>query len=405
MDDPRTPPSDGTSAMHASRRIPALLAGYWAFGQYWGVWVILVANLNDTHSLTYGEQGFLLMLLSIVAVAVMAALAPRLARIPLGTTVPAALMTLGVGAVAMALLPTELLWLAFVVVGAGNGLIDVFMNVEAQRTEVATRKPVLQWMHACYALGGISGAAIGGVVEAIDANFRVGIVLGGLALFVTAWWNASRGDTEGGGEGDEVALSLSAFRRHRRLWVAGLVVLFAFLVEGSMDTWSGLYLREQVGASAAGAALAFAAFSAALFLGRMFAGRVLFGLGPRATILTAGIGAGIGGGTAAFADSTVVVAVGFLLMGFSIAAAAPAGYGLIATSAPNDQANAVAAVTTVGYSGFVWSPPIFGWIADSFDLRTAMAVIVSSTLGIVIGGLLVSPRKDAGRGRDLSPRG
>ena len=404
MDDVRTPPpTDGTSAASASRRIPALLAGYWAFGQYWGVWVILVANLNDAHGLTYGDQGFLLMLLSIVAVAVMAALAPRLARVPLGTTVPAALMTLGVGAVAMALLPTELLWLAFVVVGAGNGLIDVFMNVDAQRAEVATHKPVLQWMHACYALGGISGAAIGGLVEAIDANFRVGIVLSGLALFLTAWWNASRGATEAGGQGDEMVLSLSAFRRHKRLWVAGLVVLFAFLVEGSMDTWSGLYLREQLGASAAGAAVAFAAFSAALFLGRMFAGRVLFGLGPRATILTAGIGAAIGGGTAAFADTTAVVALGFLLMGFSIAAAAPAGYGLIETSAPHDQANAVAAVTTVGYSGFVWSPPIFGWIADSFDLRTAMIVIVSSTLGIIIAGAL-SPARTAGAG-NVSPRG
>ena len=26
------------------RRIPSLLAGYWAFGQYWGIWVILVVR-------------------------------------------------------------------------------------------------------------------------------------------------------------------------------------------------------------------------------------------------------------------------------------------------------------------------------------------------------------------------
>ena len=50
-----------------------------------------------------------------------------------------------------------------------------------------------------------------------------------------------------------------------------------------MDTWSGLYLREELGrlgGRAAGAA--FMAFSAALFLGRLFAGRVLFGLGRAA---------------------------------------------------------------------------------------------------------------------------
>ena len=374
------------------RHIVALLAGYWAFGQYWGVWVILVANLNDAHGLSYGDQGFLLMLLSIVAVVVMAVVAPRLSRVPLGTTVPIALMSLGVGAVMMALLPTELLWLAFVVVGAGNGLIDVFMNVDAQRVEVATRKPVLQWMHASYALGGITGATIGGVVGALGVDYRAGIVLTGLPLFLTAWWNARHGSTDTRSGADGTVFSLSAFARHRGLWVAALVVLFAFLVEGSMDTWSGLYLRDQLGASAAAAAVAFAAFSGSLFLGRMFAGRVLFGFGPRATILTAGVGAALGGALAASTDSTAVVAVAFLLMGFAISAAAPAGFGLVESVAPNDQTNAIAAVTTVGYSGFVWSPPIFGWIAESFDLRTAMTVIVSSTLGIVFAGFL-SPKR------------
>jgi MFS family permease len=387
----------------ASRRIPALLAGYWAFGQYWGVWVILVANLNEEHDLSYGNQGFLLMLLSIVAVAVMAVVAPRLSRVPLGTTVPTALMSLGVGAVMMALLPGELLWLAFVVVGAGNGLIDVFMNVDAQRVEVATHKPVLQWLHACYALGGITGAAIGGVVGALEFDYRAGIVFTGLALFLTAWWNARRGSTDAQAGDEGTVFSLSAFARHRGLWVAGLVVLFAFLVEGSMDTWSGLYLRDQLGASAAAAAVAFAAFSASLFLGRMFASRVLFGLGPRATILTSGVGAAVGGALAATTDSTTVVAVAFLVMGFSISAAAPAGFGLVESVAPNDQTNAIAAVTTVGYSGFVWSPPIFGWIAESFDLRTAMTVIVSSTLGIVFAGFL-SPRRRPD-GERPTPRG
>jgi MFS family permease len=80
-------------------------------------------------------------------------------------------------------------------------------------------------------------------------------------------------------------------------------------------------------------------------------------------------------------------------MGFSIAAAAPAAFGLVEEIAPTDQTNAIAAITTVGYSGFVWSPPIFGWLADTFDLRTAMAVIVSSTLGIIIAGILATPSR------------
>lgn len=375
----------------AGRRIPALLTGYWAFGQFWGVWVIMVAELNRDHSLTYGENGLFLTVLSITAILVIAFIAPRMSAVALGVTTASSLLCLGVGAIMMAALPTSLLWLSFMVVGAGNGLIDVFLNVAAQRDEIRTRKPVLQWLHASYALGGITGAGVAGLIGSVDADYRLGLVFAGLALFSTAFWNSQVGSRERGHLAESSVFSLSAFRRHRGLVVPALAVLFAFLVEGSMDTWSGLYLQEELGASPGAAAFAFAAFSASLFIGRLMAGRVMFGLGPRVTILVAGIGAAIGGGIATFTSSPLVVGLAFLLMGFSIAAATPAGFSLVERVVKGESTNAIAAVTTVGYSGFVWSPPIFGWAAQVFDLRVAMALIVSSTLGIVVAGL-IAPR-------------
>src|SRR5207253_7854560 len=88
---------------------------------------------------------------------------------------------------------------------------------------------------------------------------------------------------------------------------------------------------------------------------------------------------------------------GVLVLGVGLSGAGPAGFGVGGGGAPGDQANGVAAVTTVGYSGFVWSPPIFGWIAQAFDLRAAMVVIVSTTAGIVVAGWL-APRA----GRDVT---
>jgi hypothetical protein len=37
----------------------------------------------------------------------------------------------------------------------------------------------------------------------------------------------------------------------------------------------------------------------------------------------------------------------------------------------------------------VWSPPIFAWLAQAFDLRAAMGAIVVATVGILVSGLLV----------------
>jgi MFS family permease len=292
----------------------------------------------------------------------------------------------------------------FVVVGLGNGLIDVFLNVVAQRVEVRTRRPVLQWMHACYALGGVAGALIAGAVLTADLDYRYALGWAAVASLVTGALNAGTASTEPTAERPESALSISAFRRAPVLVVPALVVLFAFLVEGSMDTWSGLYLRGQLQASAMVAAVAFAAFAFAVFLGRLFASRTLFGLGYRRTILVAGLGAAVGGLVAATTDSPLVAGLAFLVLGFSISSAAPAAFGLVEGSGA-DPTSAIAAVTTVGYSGFIWSPPILGWVAEAFSLRATMLVQVIATFGVVAGGILArNPPKGGDRTGSSSGR-
>jgi MFS family permease len=374
----------GREPLVRSRTFP-LLAAYWSFGQFWGVWVILVLEFQRHHSLTDSHLGLLYSLLSVAAILTMVAGAPRLQRLSLRASVPSSLATLAIAALALAVGPTSMLVVTFVLVGIGNGLIDVYVNVAAQREERRARRPVLQWLHASYALGGVTGAAAAGALRTVGLDHRLGLAASGLALLATAGWNLQRASREPAAEGASSVLSVSALRRSPALWIPALTVLFCFLVEGSMDIWSGLYLREELGASPAAAGAAFAAFAGSLFVGRLFAAKVLFGLGPRRTIVIAGIGGGVGGTIAVLAHTTPVVAAAFLVMGFAMSAAGPAGFSLVEQTSADP--NAIAAVATVGYTGFVWSPPLLGWIADTVDLRAAMGVIVFATLGITATGL------------------
>lgn len=383
-------PLDAETARRAT--LP-LLVGYLAFGQYWGVWVILVFDFQRFHGLTSSRLGALYMMLSLTAVVVMLVVAPRLQGLPLTATVPLSLLVLAAGSLVIAYQPADVIVLGFLIVGAGNGLIDVYLNVAAQRVEVATRRPVLQWLHASYALGGVTGAAMAGLLLAAGVDFRWGLAVAGLALAAAAAWNARTAPPERSPEGAQAVFSISALFRTPALWVPALTVLFAFLVEGSMDTWSGLYMRDELGASAGVASAAFIAFSGAIFLGRLFAGKVLFGLGARTTIIVAGVGSLAGGLLATVTDDLVVVAISYLLLGFMISAAAPAGFSLT-EDIDEDPASAIAAVTTVGYTGFIWSPPLLGYVAQTIDLRAAMAVIVIATVGIIVAGLL-APRSRA----------
>jgi cyanate permease len=376
------------------RGIMPLLAGYWAFGQYWGVWVILVYEVQRDNGISNAGMGARYTLLSGVAVLVMLLVAPRMQRLPLSTSVPVSLATLAIGAAAMAVLPTGGLLIGFAIVGMGNGLIDVYLNVAAQRVESESGRPVLQWLHASYALGGVTGAAVAGALSVLGADYWVAILASAVTLAGTAVWTRATVSRKPGAEAAETTFSISALFRSPVLWIPASIVLFAFLVEGSMDTWSGNYLRVEIGTGAGVAALVFMAFSTAVFLGRMFAGRVLFGLGRRRTVLVAGVGSAIGGLIATLTSSSLVVGLAFLLLGFTLSAAAPAAFGLVEAS-DEDPTNAIAAVTTVGYTGFIWSPPLLGWVADTFSLRGTMTVIVIATFGIIAAGLVI-PRDAPG---------
>lgn len=170
-----------------------LLAGYLAFGQFWGVWVIVVFDFQRSHDLTESRLGAVHDALA-HGVVVMLLVAPRLQRLPLTVT---------------------------------------------------------QWLHASYALGGVTGAAIAGPLLAGDLDFRWGLAIAGAALVATAVWNARTAPPERSPGGAPAAFSIAALFRTPALWIPALAVLFAFLVEGSMDTWSGLYLREELDLRAA----------------------------------------------------------------------------------------------------------------------------------------------------------
>ena len=258
------------------------------------MWVILVFEFQRYHDITDARIGIYYTLLALIAVGVMLLVAPRLQPLSLSTTIPLSLGLMSAGSFAMGYLPTTWILLAFALVGIGNGLIDVYLNVAAQRAEARTGKPVLQWMHATYALGGITGALMAGAIRALDIDFRIGLAYAGLALAVTAIWTSSSVPKVRHVEGAQTLFSISALFRAPKLLVPALVVLSSFLIEGSMDVWSGLYLRDQLGASASGAALAFVAFASAVLFGRLFASKVLFGMGRRMTILVAGFGSLIG---------------------------------------------------------------------------------------------------------------
>ncbi|HEX9121788.1 MAG TPA: MFS transporter [Actinomycetota bacterium] len=389
---PRNDPGLPGGAGSLVSQVAPLFAAYLAFGTYWGVWVVVFSDFLAARDITEGEVGLYLGALAAVSIVTMTLVAPRLQRLPLSRTVSTGLTCMGLAALGIAFGPgSALLAAGFVLLGVGNAFIDVFVNVGGQAAEVRNRRPVLQFLHASYNVGGIVGALGAGLLHVAGVSFRWQLTATAVGLFAAALWNAASPwlrQRRPVAEGEEPSskVSLSVFLRSPVLILPAVVVLSAFMVEGSMDIWSVIYLRRTLEASAVAGGIAFAAFSLAMAIGRLLAGRLLFGLGYRTTIRVSGIGSVLSGLAAALTHSTVVAGMAFLFLGFFIASAAPAAFGMIGET-DEDPVLAVAGMTTAGYSGFVVGPPIMGWLAETAGLRATMLVIVFAAAGVAVGGL------------------
>src|SRR4030042_22577 len=85
------------------RSASTLLASYFVFGVYWGVWVVVFADYLADRGLSEGRAGLLLAALSVSSIVTMTLLAPRLQRLGVARTVPLGHLSMGLGGGAGAL--------------------------------------------------------------------------------------------------------------------------------------------------------------------------------------------------------------------------------------------------------------------------------------------------------------
>jgi MFS family permease len=85
---------------------------------------------------------------------------------------------------------------------------------------------------------------------------------------------------------------------------------------------------------------------------------------------------------AAAVPYTYIAAFGFIMVGFGVSCVVPMTFGMAGKVKHMSGGPAIAAVSTVGYFGFLIVPPLVGFIAEAFDLRWSFALM--SLLGLLI---------------------
>lgn len=269
--------------------------------------------------------------------------------------------------------------------GIGFGGVDVAMNAQGVVVERRLHKPIMGSLHGFFSLGALVGAALSGIL----AEAGVGLVphflaFSAVGLGLTLWANRGQVADDPAPVQDETAPKPSRFAMPPRvLWPLGVIAFSAALGEGSMADWSALYVHDELGGSEGVGAFAFTAFSTTMLIGRFAGDRIVARVGPVRAVRAGSVIASIGMLLGLLPGTVAAAVIGFAIMGLGLSVVIPVVYSAAGSTPGIPSGRGVAAVATIGYSGFLVGPPILGYLARVTSLRVALLVIVVALLAIV----------------------
>lgn len=266
---------------------------------------------------------------------------------------------------------TVSLLLLLMVCGAFAGSMDVSMNTQAVDVERAYQRPVMVAFHALFSLGGMLGAAMGGLAAHFEISPRVHLPAAGLALAIATVF-ASRGLLPT--EKEPVLSTRPAAQLLRPLAGLAIVAFCILLGEGAIADWSAVYLSHLTGPGMA--ASGYAVFSLTMAVGRLVGDRMRSRFGPVAVVRTGSALAAAGLGGALLAGGMVPALIGFAFAGAGWASIFPIACGAAGHKAGSEPEAGVAAVTGTGFIAFLIGPPLIGFLAQLWTLRAALGILV-----------------------------
>ena len=353
------------------RRSPALLPiAFGVFGVMWGAWQAVLPDLARHHGLTSGPLGVILTVGFAVSLPAMLLTGRLVDRIGAGWGMAITAVVMAAGLLVVGSLgPLPVLVAGVIGVAAGSGAFDVAINGAAMGDPGWSRPARLTLLHAGFSGGGVVGALAGGAIVASVVPFQAVYAGLAVALIATAVLAARSGWHAPPPEGSVPRAVVLAM-----LPLAALAGL-AFLVEGSMETWSAIYLRVELGAAAFVGALGPAAFHAAMLTGRLMGAGVAGSLGAAATLFVAGLMTLLGMTAALLVPAPGLAIAGMAVAALGVSFVVPVVVSLAAARAGGHAGRAASYVLTIGYAGFLIGPSLVGILGELVGLRVALAVI------------------------------
>lgn len=264
--------------------------------------------------------------------------------------------------------------------GFMNNVFEIAMNTQAVGIETLYKRSIMASFHGLWSLAGFTGVGIGTLAIAMNwpvwIHFPVIAILCWTLVFI-AWKNLLPED-----EPSEPGPLFA--KPDSNILKLGLIAFASMVTEGTMFDWSGIYFQKVIAVPESLTTVGYIAFMGTMAGGRFAADNIVTRFGVKYVLQFSGIISTTGLLLAVIFPNIYTATLGFLLVGIGVSSVVPLVIALAGKSKTLPPGVAIAAVSTVGFLGFLMGPPVIGFIAEAMSLRWSFTLIAILGFGTTL---------------------
>jgi len=265
--------------------------------------------------------------------------------------------------------------------GLAGNMVNIAINTQAVGVEAMYQKSIMASFHGLWSLAGFVGASVGTIMIGNEIipfyHFLVMLVVSWLGVAVSAFYLIKE-DSKTDEKQPIFAMP------DKSLINLGIIAFCSMICEGAMFDWSGVYFKKVVLAEPAWVGAGYTAFMSTMALSRFFADWFTSKFGLKVVLQLSGILTAAGLLIAVLLPNLPTAIMGFFLVGAGVSSVVPLVYSAAGKSTVLSPGVALAAVSTIGFLGFLIGPPLIGLVAGVSSLRGSFSIIAIMGLAITI---------------------
>ena len=335
---------------------------------YIGLWTIRIPSIKDQLQTDYVGIGYILATFAFGSILVMIFANEILKKFPSRTAISFSGIMQGILWLIVPFIHELSIFMFFsFIFGCCYGIFEVAINLQASNIEKRQDKSMMSGFHAFFSLGLLSGALFTSIFLGFNVSFFINILIYVTVLLPLNIYFASL-----------LLHDLKSSKTNKGniffFWPAIIVILVVLtmndaLVEGGIDSWAALYMRDAIEVEGFYIGIATISFNFFMVFGRFIGDSIRDKFGIYLFLINL-IGLTIIGLIIIFvSDSILLVVIGFGICGLGISSIVPLAYSLAGKIEGVDSAVGISIISISTYGVFMIGPAIMGYIAKYLGIN------------------------------------